>query len=357
MRRSILTQLCAAALLLLFTGVQAQMRYRVENVPNVQLQDYLQYVSDPERIIGYSETEILNGKLRELRDSSGVQAAVVVLPAIDDENYGSAKEFATELFNRWGIGDRETNNGLLILLLTAEGGREVVFETGQGLESVLTDGLCKLIQTRKMIPFLKEGAYGEGLIAGVDEVEKVLKGTSELIEKPLSAGDMKWPLIIWLGVGAVALYLNESRKKKALENADSPYQAAVQQSSSKGLGCLVAGLFFPVFLLYRIFKGFGKKSGGALIDCTNCKSQGTVSLKKGEPVIRQQAIPGQDGMKEYEFVCSNCGFVHKELVPYKYVKPQTESHGSTTTTYRSSSSRGGSWGGGSSGGGGASTKF
>ena len=158
MRRSILTQLCAAALLLLFTGVQAQVRYRVENVPNVQLQDYLQYVSDPERIIGYSETEILNGKLRELRDSSGVQAAVVVLPAIDDENYGSAKEFATELFVA-GASATETNNRLLILLLTAEAGGSG-FETGR-------PGKCayrRLVQTDpdpENDPFLKEEAYGE----------------------------------------------------------------------------------------------------------------------------------------------------------------------------------------------------
>jgi uncharacterized protein len=82
-------------------------------------------------------------------------------------------------------------------------------------------------------------------------------------------------------------------------------------------------------------------------------------LKKGEPIIKQQAIPGQDGMKEYEFVCSKCGFVHKELVPYKYVKPQTESTNSgNNTTYRSGNfTKGGSWGGGKSGGGGASTKF
>ena len=65
----------------------AQTTYRVEDVPNVQLIDYTRFVSDP-------------------NDS------------IDGDKYGSAREFANELFNIWGIGNRETNRGLLILLIT-----------------------------------------------------------------------------------------------------------------------------------------------------------------------------------------------------------------------------------------------
>lgn len=78
----------------------------------------------------------------------------------------------------------------------------------------------------------------------------------------------------------------------------------------------------------------------------------------GTPVIKQTAIPGQDGMKEYTFKCSKCGHIHTELAPYKYVEKTSTSTSSTTSrTSRGGSSRGGSWGGGSSGGGGASTKF
>lgn len=343
-------------LVLSFVLLQAQMRYTVTNVPNVQLRDYRDYVSDPEGVIGYGDKQALNYKLAELRDSMDVQTAVVVLPAID-ESYDSAKEFATELFNRWGIGDSESNNGLLILLLTAEGEREVVFETGYGISNVLTDGLCKLISTQKMIPYLKEEDYGRGLIAGVDEVVKVIDGSSDLLQKSnLSASNLKWPMIIWLLLGVGALLFNESRKKKQVSDEVSPYLGVIKQKSTGGIGCLLAVLFFPVFILFRLFKG-GKKN--AMIDCQSCKSVGTVSLKKGEPLVRQEAIPGQDGMKEYEFECSNCGFIHKELVPYTYVKPQSENENRETTSSFGSrtTSKRGSWGGGKSGGGGSSTKF
>ena len=52
-----------------------------------------------------------------------VETAIVVLPAID-RAVRLGEEFATELFSSWGIGDRESHNGLLILLLTADGERK-----------------------------------------------------------------------------------------------------------------------------------------------------------------------------------------------------------------------------------------
>ena len=355
MKRVKIKYLTIGVMLLLNLVAHAQVQYTVREVPNVQTRDAEQFVSDPERVLEYNDREALNEKLFEIRESLDVQTAIVVIPDID-EQYTSAKEFATELFGYWGLGVQNSDNGLLILLLTADGKREIVFETGYGIENTLSDGTSKLIQAQKMIPFLKEDAYGEGLIAGVDEIEKALKGTSELIKEPIDAKSMTLPIIIWLVLGVGALAFNESRKKKKVSEESSPYLGAIKQKSAGGLGCLLAVLFFPVFILFRLFKGGAKN---AKIDCQSCKSTGTVSLKKGEPIIKQQAIPGQDGMKEYEFVCSKCGFVHKELVPYKYVKPQTESTNSgNNTTYRSGNfTKGGSWGGGKSGGGGASTKF
>ena len=156
----------------------AQTAYRVEDVPNVQLIDYTRFVSDPADSIDAADEAALNQRIGYLRDSLDVEIAVVVLPAIDGDTYGSAREFANELFNTWGIGKKETDRGLLILLITNEDNREITFEVGYGLEGQLTDGLCKLIQKRRMIPPMKEGRYGEGLLAGVEEVRKVLTGGS-----------------------------------------------------------------------------------------------------------------------------------------------------------------------------------
>ena len=160
MKRVKIKYLTIGVMLLLNLVSYAQVQYTVREVPNVQLRDAQQFISDPEQVITYNDKEILNEKLFEIRESLDVQTAIVVIPDID-EQYTSAKEFATELFGYWGLGVQNSDNGLLILLLTADGKREIVFETGYGIENTLSDGTSKLIQAQKMIPFLKEDAYGE----------------------------------------------------------------------------------------------------------------------------------------------------------------------------------------------------
>lgn len=350
-------------LVLHFTGLKAQHRYTVKEVPNVQLQDYTRYVSDPDNVLEISDIIILDERLAYLRDSVGVETAIVVLPAIDTEQYGSAKEFATELFNTWGIGDKETHNGLLILLLTADGEREIVFETGHGTEATLTDGLSKLIQVNIMIPFLKESKYGEGLIAGVDEVEKVFAGTSEfLINESGEDFSTKW-LVYWLIGGLLLIFLVEYTRRKRVVSSEDPFVAAAKYKSLSGIGCVMATLFFPSYLLYMIYKAIAKKDDMPHLNCTKCGAKGKVVLKY-KPQVEQKALPGQDGMKRYHYICKACNYGHKVLVPYKYEPPQPKSRGgggsysSSGSSWGSSSrSSGGSWGGGRSGGGGASTKF
>ena len=346
-------------LLCLFIGSVAQTRYSIDDVPNVQRQDYQQFVSDPDNAIPYEDIQTLNARLLEMKDSLHVQCAVVVLPAIDNE-YASAKEFAAELFKAWGIGDKKANNGLLILLITGEGEREIAFETGYGLEDKLPDGVCKLIQTNKMKPFLADGNYGAGLVAGVTEVEKVLRGSSDLVVADGWPKGATWFIIGWTVVGLLVLWLKSRNSKPEEETGSSSYMDAISSGDFMGVGCILAIVFLPAFILYAIFRGAsGKSKGGAnSVICESCKTAGGIKLV-GEPTIRQTAIPGQDGMKEYSFKCSKCGHIHNELVPYVYVEKtsSTPSSGSSRTSGGSSGSRGGSWGGGSSGGGGASTKF
>ncbi len=163
----------------IITPSAAQKRYRTGDVPNVQLHHGKQYVSDPENIIRSHEKAQLNRLLGELRDSLHIETAVVVLPAIDRYQYDSARKFANKLFNTWDIGGKRTKRGLLILLLTHDEEREIVFKTGTGLENELTDAVCKEIQTRSMIPLLRKQAFGEGLLAGVKEVRRVMSNPTE----------------------------------------------------------------------------------------------------------------------------------------------------------------------------------
>jgi len=127
------------------------------------------FVSNPDNILSNDELAELNNIISELKDSTTSEIAVVMLQSIGEE---VPKTFATELFNTWHIGNSKKDNGLLILFVMDQ--RRIEFETGYGIEGVLTDAKCYSIQQQFMVPNFKQGNYGQGIIDGVKESIKVL---------------------------------------------------------------------------------------------------------------------------------------------------------------------------------------
>ena len=350
-------------------GVAAEMKpYRVADVPNVQLKDSTRFVSDPPDAINAADEAALNSRIARLRDSLGVEIAIVVIPMYDASVYGSAREFANELFNTWGIGDKETNRGLLIQLITYKRQREITFETGYGLEGELTDGLCKLIQERRMIPIMKDGRYGEGLLAGLEEVSKALQGRSTLEAEKREANKRLAIILasIWWLLGAAAfgwlLYLHR-RTAKEPENLFN-----VQETNRyDNIIVIVAGVLLlqlPAALLYFLVKLLISRQLTPRIKCPKCGVVSSFRQEKGYPV-KQKKKKGT--LRIYHYICCNCGYVKVEKL-YERKENWWSGDGGGGGSYRdlsdrdnssswSSGSGGGSWGGGSSGGGGASSRF
>ena len=349
------------------SAAAAPEAYRVKDVPNVQLTDRTRFVSDPADAIDEADEAALNRRIAALRDSLGVEIAVVVLPAIDGDTYGSAREFANELFNTWGIGKKETDRGLLILLITNEDNREITFEVGYGLEGELTDGLCKLIQKRRMIPPMKEGRYGEGLLAGLEEVRKILTGESTL-EADAKAEDEKETkdfvikaCKIWWGIGAVVVIL--LLLMQLMEAQTSKSDAEIKETKHNcNLAVIGGGLLFcqfPLIPIYFLLKLLLWPLLRSRVKCKQCGAVGRFKLD-GSPLKHKE----KNGTRRtYYYVCRNCGYEKKEETFEKESSSSTirdrddDRKSRSWSSGSSSSSRGGSWGGGRSGGGGASSKF
>ena len=87
-----------------FSILWGQMSYKVEDVPNVQLDNRTKFVSDPARIVTNIQEDSINHWALKIRELS-VETAVVALPNFDVDKHGSVEAFANELFNKWGIGD------------------------------------------------------------------------------------------------------------------------------------------------------------------------------------------------------------------------------------------------------------
>lgn len=156
-------------------------QYTVESVPNQKLING-SYVSNPDGVLDAGTVADIDALLRALEDSTTVQVAVVALNSIGDAD---VFEFAQELFTRWGIGSKAGNNGLLVLLVRDS--HIIRFHTGSGLEGALPDALCKRIQQTAMVPAFKSDDYDAGMLAGLQEVVKIL--TDPAYGEELRAGE------------------------------------------------------------------------------------------------------------------------------------------------------------------------
>ena len=156
-------------LLCLNLTVLAQKEWTVKTIPNTRLESNDIHVSDPDGFLSDSIEMTINTALCAIRDKADV--FLVTLASIGD---AEPKSFATDLFNYWGVGDAETNNGVLLLFVEDQHAME--FETGYGAEETLTDAKCQRIFTNVIVPFFKAGDYEGGLCAGVADIVEVYGG-------------------------------------------------------------------------------------------------------------------------------------------------------------------------------------
>ncbi len=159
----------------LLIGVHALAQFTPSTVPDPK-ENGGGYVSNPRSILNESTVAEINSLLADLEQQTTAQVAVVVLDSIGDSDI---VVFSQELFTLWGPG-RSNDNGLLILFALDK--RTVRFHTGYKLEGPLPDVVCKQIQRNKMVPAFKEGDYDTGMLAGVQEVYKILTDPNYSIE-------------------------------------------------------------------------------------------------------------------------------------------------------------------------------
>ena len=169
----------------------AQKAYTPADVPNEHVADSTRYVSNPDGVLSPSTEAALNSSLARIWQTTTAEPVVVALDEIDDRY--DPDEFATKLFEQWGIGKKDRDNGLLILLL--KGNRRMVMRTGYGLEGVLPDLVCGRIIRNEAIPHFREGDYDGGMIAAVDRVGSVLTD-------PVAADEIRSGIPNNAGIGA-----------------------------------------------------------------------------------------------------------------------------------------------------------
>ena len=130
-------------------------------------------VVDQAGMLSPADAAALNEKLRGLHQAQVMQGAIVL---VDNLNGMSDFDYGMAVFDRWQLGDRTRNNGLLILLSKKEHAIRII--TGRGLEGDLPDAFAKKI-INGMVPSFKQGRFAAGLNTGVDEIATHLQADPE----------------------------------------------------------------------------------------------------------------------------------------------------------------------------------
>lgn len=123
----------------------------------------------------------LEENLRQFEATTSAEIAVATIKSLDDE---VLEDFAVRLFERWQIGKKGTDDGLLLLIVVDD--RDIRMEVGYGLEPYITDGRAGAIIREDIVPDFGNGQYEEGTQKGVAKIKQYIEdediaplGTSE----------------------------------------------------------------------------------------------------------------------------------------------------------------------------------
>lgn len=139
----------------------------IQNVSAVVKPTNLFYVNDYANILSDETEKYILDKSISLNNIDGTRIVVVTVPNLEGM---SLEQYSLQLFRDFGIGDKEKNNGLLLLLALEE--REFRVEVGYGLEGILPDGKTGRFQDEYIIPYLKNDNWDEGIKNGYDAFYK-----------------------------------------------------------------------------------------------------------------------------------------------------------------------------------------
>ena len=132
-------------------------------------------VNDFTQLFSPQQQRMLEEKLRHFNDTSSTQIAVVTVASLDGYE---PSDYAQRLAEKWGVGQRGKDNGLLVLVKpkTSTERGEVAIAVGYGLEGVIPDVVASRIIRNEMIPEFQQNHYFEGVCRATDVLMQLAAG-------------------------------------------------------------------------------------------------------------------------------------------------------------------------------------
>ena len=156
------------------------------------------YVNDYAKILTSDQSSTLEAKIEAFEASTTNEIAVVTISSLDGD---TIENVAQNIFTQWGIGKKDKNNGVLLLVSLAD--RQTRIQAGYGVEGELTDVGTSYIQSDVMTPAFQAGDYYTGINGAVDKIISALGG-SDIVPQDYSTSDnnatgFNWEFIFVIG--------------------------------------------------------------------------------------------------------------------------------------------------------------
>ncbi|MCU0827055.1 MAG: TPM domain-containing protein [Tabrizicola sp.] len=270
-------------------------------------------VSDFAQVLDDAAEAKIAGLLQQTREETGVHVTVATMPAI--EAYGGSPgqrldAYAKGLFNAWGVGDAERNDGILMLVVTDA--REVRIALGAGYDAVY-DGRASRVLSTAVLPEFREGRLAEGIEAGIRSARV------QLIDP-------------WL----------EGRPVGLTDGFESEGRDWSQAVPIAGFGGVVGLFLWWVLRKARLSR-----------ECPKCGEQ---TLTRTREVIEPATFLSRGTGLEH-LLCTSCGFTGRRTYSISRLSSGSRSSAFGASGGSGGGSSGGGFGGGKSSGGGASGKW
>ena len=167
--------LLVAALTVALTA--SAREWRIEDVPRMQVQDSTRLVSNPDGILQPATEAQINTLLRDIRSKSTAEVVVMVLDSIEG---GDIDTWAVDLFEQWGIGKKDKDNGVLVLVVPGQ--RQYTIKTGYGTEGILPTVVLARMTRRGLEPLMKEGRVDEAVLSTAQSLHSLMTTPDAIAE-------------------------------------------------------------------------------------------------------------------------------------------------------------------------------
>lgn len=127
-------------------------------------------VVDQADVIDSKLEDQLTARLARLERETGAQMVIVTTQSLKGQ---AIEDYSLRMANAWGVGSKQGHNGLMLLVAPNE--RKVRIEVGRGLETVMTDKICRQIIQQAIVPHFLKNDMAAGIEAGTDGIMATMK--------------------------------------------------------------------------------------------------------------------------------------------------------------------------------------